>query len=134
VSTSSTLNGADSAVNPAGHVLIVDDEAGIRDFLHAILQAEGYSVAVATDGREALDRVAERPPDVVLLDLAMPVMNGWQFQERLRELGLHLPLIFMSAGYDAEEQARLHHAEGHLSKPFEVEDMLRAVGRYAGIP
>lgn len=134
MSASSALNGADNAVNPAGHILIVDDEAGIRDFLHAVLQAEGYSVAVATDGQEALDRVAERAPDVVLLDLAMPVMNGWQFQARLLDLGLHVPLIFMSAGYDAEEQARLHHAAGYLSKPFEVEDMLKAVGRYAGIP
>lgn len=134
MATSSAVNGADSAADRAGHVLIVDDEPGICDFLHAVLLAEGYSVAVATDGREALERVAEHTPDVILLDLAMPVMDGWRFQARLREQGLELPLIFMSAGYDAAEQARLHHAAGHLNKPFEVEDMLAAVHHYAGAP
>jgi CheY-like chemotaxis protein len=128
------VNGTDHAEDRAGHVLVVDDEPGIRDFLCAVLQAEGYNVAVATDGREALERVAERRPDVVLLDLAMPVMDGWCFQKRLREQGLELPLIFMSAGYDAAEQARLHHAAGHLSKPFEVDDMLAAVHHFAGAP
>jgi CheY-like chemotaxis protein len=117
-----------------GHVLIVDDEPGIRDFLHAVLVSEGYSVAVARDGREALDRVAERLPDVVLLDLAMPVMDGWHFQACLRELRLEVPLIFMSAGYDAEEQARRYQAAGYLSKPFAVEDMLATVQRFAGVP
>jgi CheY-like chemotaxis protein len=117
-----------------GHVLVVDDEPGIRDFLLATLRAEGFGAATAADGLQALERIAEQRPNVVLLDLAMPVMNGWQFQARLRELGLDIPLIFMSAGYNAREQAERHHAAGYLSKPFEVEEMLAQVLRFVRSP
>jgi CheY-like chemotaxis protein len=113
-----------------GHVLIVDDDPGIRGFIQMTLRAEGYSVAVAANGKQGLDRVAERRPDVVLLDLSMPIMNGWQFQEQLQADGVDIPIIFMTGGYSARAEAERHGAAGHLSKPFEVEDLLATVSAF----
>jgi CheY-like chemotaxis protein len=117
-----------------GHVLVVDDDPGIRGFLQAILESEGFGVAAAADGQAALEQIAARRPDVVLLDLAMPVLDGWQVQARLRAEGLAIPLIFMSAGYDAALEARRHGAAGHLIKPFDADVMLALVCRLAGVP
>jgi len=115
-----------------GHVLIVDDDPGIRGFISMALRAEGYTIAIATNGSEGLDQVAVRRPDVVLLDLSMPVMNGWQFQHELKMRGHDIPIVFMTAGYSARAEAERHGAAGYLAKPFEVEDLLAIVSRYAG--
>ena len=115
-------------------VLVVDDDPFIRGFIQATLRAEGYAVATAPNGEEALEHVACHPPAVVLLDLSMPVMNGWQFQQRLREQGTPIPLVFMSAGYHAQEEAERHGAAGHLAKPFELDDLLQVVRRFASGP
>ncbi len=65
-------------------VLVVDDDAGIRRMIAAVLEDEGYRVRLADHGREALDRIAEHPPQLVVLDLQMPVMSGWELHEQLR--------------------------------------------------
>lgn len=131
---SQVQRGGDAPTRPGGHVLVVDDDPGIRGFLQAILQAEGFTVATAANGQEGLDEVAARRPDVVLLDLAMPVLNGWQFQARLRAQRRDIPVVFMSAGHNAAIEARQHRAAGHLTKPFAVEEMLALVAHLARVP
>ena len=110
-------------------VLVVDDDPGIRGFIQMTLRSEGYAVLTAANGAQALDRIAAQRPDAVLLDLSMPVMNGWQLNERIQELGLHIPVVFMTAGYSARTEAEKHRAAGYLAKPFEVEDLIHTVAR-----
>lgn len=116
---------------PAGHVLVVDDESATRWTVGEILEEEGFSVATAGDGEEALARIAEHQPDVVLLDLQMPGMDGWQVHAWLKRLALNIPVVFMSAGMRAQVAARTQQAAGYLAKPFDLDDLLAIVRRSA---
>src|SRR3712207_5379595 len=80
-------------------VLVVDDDPGILDVLEQALEAEGYRVLMASNGAEALDRAARGAPDVTLVDLMMPVMDGPTFVRRLRQMpgGAAIPVIILSA-------------------------------------
>ncbi|MDD4939025.1 MAG: response regulator [Candidatus Omnitrophica bacterium] len=82
-------------------ILVVDDEESIRKLMTYILRERGFIVRDAGNGEEALDRVAEDKPDIILLDLAMPRMNGLQAYERLREdpSTRNIPVIFLSARF-----------------------------------
>ncbi len=111
-------------------VLVVDDDPAIRRAVGMMLEDEGYDVATAANGREALDQIAESAPSVVLLDLQMPEMDGWQLQRRLRELHLDVPVVFMTAGYRARAEAERHQAAGYLAKPFDMDDLLSTVARF----
>jgi CheY-like chemotaxis protein len=111
------------------HILVVDDDQDIRLTIEMILESEGYSVALAANGREALERVAEHQPAMVLLDLQMPVMNGWQLLSELRSHHEQIPVVFMTAGYRAHLEAERHRADAHLSKPFEMDELLLLVKR-----
>ena len=82
-------------------VLVVDDEPGIRSAIRMILELEGYQVLTAGTGEEALGQVARTPPRVVLLDLTMPGLDGWQTHARLKDVAPALPVVFMSAGIRA---------------------------------
>jgi CheY-like chemotaxis protein len=112
-------------------VLIVDDDAGIRDFLRFTLEDEGYVVATACNGERALESLEENTPAMVLLDLQMPVMDGWQLQGRLRHEEIHIPVVFMSSRDDVATQATLHGASGSIAKPFAPGALLAVVGRFA---
>ena len=116
----------------APHVLVVDDDDGIRRTIAEMLESEGYDVATAVDGHAALARIAERAPALILLDLQMPGMSGWEVLARLREQGTRIPVVFMTAGYRAQTEAERHNAEGHLGKPFEMDDLLAVVARLTG--
>jgi len=112
-------------------VLVVDDEPAIRLLLQAILAQEGHDVDTAADGVEALAAVQGELPDVVLLDLSMPNMDGWHFLEELRNRGLRsrVRVIIVSAMND-EESMRRGHAEGvseRIAKPFDATAIVRAV-------
>jgi two-component system response regulator MprA len=80
-------------------VLVVDDDKDIRESLVEILRDEGYEVTSACNGAEALEAIDRRAPDVMLLDLMMPVVNGWEVLETLRLRGTHpkLPVVILSA-------------------------------------
>ena len=123
--------GPSSCIPAGGHVLVVDDDPEIQAAIQMTLELEGYNVATAGDGRQALDRIAERLPDIVLLDLAMPVMTGWELHQHLRERGLDIPLVYMTAALCAPIEARTHHAAGYLAKPFAMDHLLEFVERYA---
>ena len=116
-------------------VLVVDDEPEIRAVLADALASEDYEVETAGDGAEALRTVAERPPQLVLLDLMMPRIDGWGFLERLdRELGHLRPhVVVLSAAHSLPRDAARLEAQGvnaWLAKPFDLEVLLTLADRY----
>jgi two-component system, chemotaxis family, chemotaxis protein CheY len=111
-------------------VLVVDDDPGIRDTLQFMLEDAGYDVLTATTGLEALDRVNERRPALILLDLQMPLMTGQETLARLRQMPYQIPVVFMTAGLRAQVEAVRHGADGHLAKPFEFDELLQVVRRF----
>lgn len=115
----------------SGRVLVVDDDPDIRAIVRLVLEEEGYAVVLASNGQEALIRVAEDRPRLVLLDLTMPVMNGWQCNNWLQDTVPDLPVIFMSAGLRARQEAEAHRAAGYLSKPFDLAELVSTVRRLA---
>ena len=112
--------------NATGRVLVVDDDPDILDALSEILEVEGYEVQRARNGREALQRLEHAPPDLVLLDLMMPVMDGWEFARSL-DPGARPPIIVLSADRNVSAKAKEIGALGWLAKPFELSDLLAAV-------
>jgi CheY-like chemotaxis protein len=114
---------------PERRVLVVDDEADIRATVSAILEIEGYAVAEATNGAEALAVVEADPPDVILLDMRMPVLDGWGFATELRRRGHPIPIVVMTAAQDAARWAADIAATAFLSKPFGYDDLVTVVDR-----
>lgn len=109
-------------------VLVVDDEEQMQRTLRRNLAAREYEVMVASDGEEALDQAAEREPDVVLLDLVMPGMDGLEFTRRFREWS-KAPIIVLSA--IGEERAKVQAldlgADDYVTKPFGLEELLARI-------
>src|SRR5947199_9139688 len=87
-------------------VLVVDDEAAIRDSLHMILESEGYRVEEAASGSQALSKVAERAPDAIVLDIKMPEMDGLEFRKAPRERGYEMPVLMLRGHPDVATAAR----------------------------
>jgi CheY-like chemotaxis protein len=113
-------------------VLVVDDDADVRHAITATLADEGYEVLAAPHGAAALDLISQAPPRAILLDMRMPVMDGWEFSRTYRRLpGPHAPIIAVTAATDAAARAAQIDADGYLAKPFEVNEMLAVVGRHA---
>jgi len=108
-------------------VLVVDDDPGIVSFVAMLLESEGFDVDTAVNGVEAMERVVDAPPDLVLLDIAMPRMDGREVARRLRDHRTPPPVIMMSAGFDARQEAQVHRAEGFLKKPFSAGDLLECI-------
>jgi CheY-like chemotaxis protein len=110
-------------------VLVVDDDAAFRESLMERLQLEGWTTAGAADGAEALQLARDRAPRIVLLDLQMPVMNGWQFLERRRaDRALTKVPVLVLSGLGACAAGR-HDVEGVLEKPIDearLTDLVRA--------
>ena len=115
-------------------LLVVDDELATVDALQDILSVEGYEVMTAYNGQEGLQRMGESRPDLVLLDLMMPVMDGREMLQRMRAdpKFRDIPVVVMSAGRIAEEERRA--ASATLPKPFELDSLLEAISRHAKAP
>ena len=109
----------------AARVLIVDDERDIAETMAELLGYEGYAVALAHDGLHAFEQIPKFEPDVILLDLMMPRMNGFEVLERLRATRSRTPVVVVSAnqGYEASDLK----VAGKLAKPFRLERLLDAV-------
>ena len=109
-------------------VLVVDDDPDILDAVCEILETEGYRVARARNGREALERVEYEQPAVILLDLMMPVMDGSAFAKALRVRPGHrsIPIVLLTAA-GSQQKAVAMGASGYLAKPFEIEMLLSYV-------
>jgi CheY-like chemotaxis protein len=114
---------------PEPLVLVVDDEADIRATVMAMLQIEGYDVAEAANGQDALAKIERQRPDVILLDMRMPVLDGWGFAFELRRRGHTIPIVVMTAARDAARWAAEIAAPAFVSKPFGFDDLLTAVER-----
>jgi DNA-binding response OmpR family regulator len=110
-------------------ILVVDDDPSIRQTVRDILDLEGYAVETAADGREALTAVERREPSLVLLDMRMPELDGWGFARAIRERGIQLPILVMTAAENARSWADEIAADGYVAKPFELEELLAAVER-----
>ncbi|HEY7348734.1 MAG TPA: response regulator [Ktedonobacterales bacterium] len=129
------VHSADSAQTEADEppwVLIVDDDAAIRKMLVDALSLEGFQTETARDGREALELLEDGKRRIVLLDLMMPIMDGWELCRHLAErvtLRQQLSIILMSAG-EKLDQARDLQVEGYLAKPFDVDHLLECLNPF----
>ncbi|MCL5256928.1 MAG: response regulator [Chloroflexi bacterium] len=111
-------------------VLVVDDDPAILGFVEMALADEGCEVLTATNGQRALEALENNKPDVILLDLTMPIMNGYEFHEELksrRNGPSHVPVVIMTAGQRASEACEELGAAGFLSKPFDLYDLVKVV-------
>ena len=111
-------------------VLVVEDDASILDVVRTALEAEGYSVCTATNGKEGLERVGECKPSLVLLDMRMPLVDGWQFARELKRLSIDVPIVVMTAAQNARRWAEEIDADAYLAKPFDLDDLLATVARH----
>jgi CheY-like chemotaxis protein len=108
-------------------VLVVDDDPDILDAICDILDAEGYRVSRARHGREALEQVDNELPDVILLDLMMPVMDGVAFSQALRQRpDGDVPVVVISADGNPQRATAVG-AVGYLAKPFDIDALLAQV-------
>lgn len=115
-------------------ILVVDDEPDIVRVVVRIMEARGHTVRTAHDGREALDQVRAERPDVIILDLNLPGMNGFEVTSRLRadESTRSIPIVMMTAAYVSIEDARRGHTSGadeYVVKPFLREVLIHNVER-----
>jgi CheY-like chemotaxis protein len=114
-------------------VLVVDDDPDILQTLGLCLSSEGYRVLMAANGKEALEILDHEHPSVILLDLMMPVMDGWQFVAELEHRGRRdVPLLILSADRSVQGHAQQLRASGHLAKPFDLDDLLGKVQQLTG--
>ncbi len=111
-------------------ILVVDDDPSIRSMLSLALGDEGYEVVTATNGSEGLEQVRRCQPAVILLDLMMPVMDGGQMLQRLREQQDTTPVVLLSAVFRQYRADVLPQAGAHLAKPFNLDALFRLVERY----
>ena len=115
-------------------VLVVDDDADTRMMLQTCLELSGIPCVVAADGRQGLDALQRHSPCVVMLDLTMPVMNGWEFraeQQKLDDRALaSIPIIVVTAWANAKEHAKALGADGLLTKPVDVDQMVAIAREY----
>ncbi|MCU1283450.1 MAG: Sensory box histidine kinase/response regulator [bacterium] len=115
--------------------MVVDDDADIRDSIGDILELRGYRVARASNGREALDRLrAGARPCVILLDLMMPVLNGWEFREQqISDEALKaVPVVIISGDGSTDQKAASIGVAEFLRKPLELSAILDVVRRHCG--
>ena len=117
----------------ASYVLVVDDDPAIRGLVGDALRSEGYSVDLAAHGREALEAMRARKPSTVVLDLMMPVMDGFSFMEacHLEQLCDGVHIVVISAVYDALQRISDMPITACIAKPFDLDDLVRTVGRFA---
>jgi two-component system chemotaxis response regulator CheY len=113
-------------------VLVVDDDLSILDTVSSILSGEGYQVMSATGGEEALALTRTWHPTLVLLDMRMPVMDGWAVARALHESGTRVPIVVMTAAENARRWADEIGAAGHLAKPFGLDELIDCVERHSG--
>src|SRR5436309_8652449 len=110
-------------------ILIVEDEAAMRRGLEDVLAAEGYRVLTAPDGEKGLERAIAEKPDLILLDIMMPKLDGYAVCEELRRLGNSVPILMLTAKGQVEDRVTGLDvgADDYLVKPFSTEELLARV-------
>lgn len=113
-------------------ILIVDDDEIILQSIEAILTDEDYQVIVASNGEEGLELARRHAPSLILLDMKMPIMDGWAFAAAYREQPApHAPIVVMTAARDSKSRAAEIGADAYLAKPFDLDALLEVVRLYA---
>lgn len=114
-------------------VLVVDDERDLLEMICIVLRQEGYCVARATNGRDALNSVERAMPDLILLDMKMPMVDGWRFASEFHtKYGYQVPIVVLTASEDARASALDIGAQGWLGKPFDLDLLINTVRRVIG--
>jgi CheY-like chemotaxis protein len=113
-------------------VVVIDDDTDIVESIAIVLEGAGYDAEASSNGKEALDRVRAERPCLILLDLMMPGMNGWQFRaEQLQDATISsIPVVVMTGFPAAAENAKSLGASACLKKPIDLDDLLDTVARY----
>jgi two-component system, chemotaxis family, chemotaxis protein CheY len=111
-------------------ILLIDDDVEILAMLRDFLEGEGLAVRTATNGAEALDIVDTVAPALILLDMRMPVLDGWAFAARLRDRHAGYPIVVMTAAENARRWADEIGANGYIAKPFDVNELLQLIERH----
>ena len=110
-------------------VLVVDDDDELADVVREVLRDAGYSVATVRHGAAALELVGHVAPDLILLDLTMPIMDGWSFVSQYRRTAKESArIVLLTANAHAAEIARTLGADGYITKPFDLQRLLARVG------
>ncbi len=113
-------------------ILVVDDDEIILSTVEFLLLDEGYSVLLASNGQEALACVEQQSPSLILLDMKMPIMDGWAFVAAYRsQPGPHAPIVVMTAAHEPADRASAVAAESYIAKPFDIDQLLTLVRTYA---
>ena len=127
--------GAQPAESARPRVLLVEDDETIRRLVTLLLLDDGFDVVTAPDGKVGLTRAAEYPPDVILLDMDMPVVNGWQFADAYRATpGPHAPIVVFTASGRSATASEAVGAAATVDKPFDAQrlsEIVRALARTA---
>ncbi len=109
-------------------VLIVDDDIDLAIAVQMALEATGYQTTLAANGREALDAIATNMPSLIILDMMMPVMNGWEFAREFNaKYGRAAPILVLTAAENARARAAEIDADGVLAKPFDTKKLVATV-------
>lgn len=118
-----------SANKTIARVLVVDDEPNIADVISMALRYNDFEVATAADGNEALDRVGEFRPDLIVLDVMMPGLDGFQVAKRLSERSTDIPILFLTARDTTEDKIRglTIGGDDYMTKPFSVEELIARI-------
>ncbi len=126
-----SLGSGRSGERASARVLVVDDDPSILDTVSSILVGEGFQVMSAAGGEEALSLSRTWHPTLVLLDMRMPVMDGWAVARALHETGSRVPIVVMTAAENARRWADEIGAAGHLAKPFALDELIACVERHS---
>jgi len=120
----------DDAAVAARPILVVDDDPEILAMLRDFLESEGLVVRTAANGAEALDALDDVAPALILLDMRMPVLDGWAFAERFHARSLTYPIVVMTAAESARRWAEEIGATAYIAKPFDVNELLETIERH----
>jgi CheY-like chemotaxis protein len=114
-------------------VLVVEDEPYLCDLIADVLEAEGHTARKASNGLDALQMISERKPHLVLLDLMMPIMDGWEFMAELRAnpAWRDVPVVVITAVYDVAKTQSITNASAVITKPFDIDQLSDVVRHYA---
>src|SRR5690349_24637721 len=129
VSGNQTINGTSTETRPEARLLVVDDEPNIRELLSASLRYAGFEVATAADGQQALAMAESFRPDLLVLDVMMPGLDGFGVVRRMRQSGKHTPVLFLTARDAAEDKVSglTLGGDDYVTKPFSLDEVLARI-------
>ena len=113
----------------SSRILVVDDEPDILELVRLNLSQDGHSVDTAANGKEAMERMQKNPPDLVILDLMLPGMSGFEVARRARAAGVLVPILMLTAKDDVQDLVRglEEGADDYLTKPFSMRELVARV-------